>query len=923
MDINKKARLPLQAGIRNHWPTTWKRAAALLAISSVMQLSVAQAQVLPYNEDFTTGTARDGATTADWDTAAGALKLPVAGSASPIQSLTGAFGPGSIGSAVDAADTAKTRDVASGDLDGDGDLDLVFANDGNNTVYLNNGAGSFTAAAGIPSGEQHFGSNTRAVAIADFNADGRLDVVFAEFGSGQETRVHFGNGNGSFSGFVDLADSGGALRSNSVAVGDVDNDGDIDVVIGNQSDYVRLFINSGFGEFGDAIGLIDTTFAPGNVDTTAVALGDLDRDGDLDVVAARRYGDTRIFRNNGSGNYNTGTTLSAAGATNNLDSTDSIALGDVDGDGWLDLVVGNNGSAITLPGSVAAQPNRIFLNSTNPADIFPAVSFAFTDGAYTNNVQLADYDRDGDLDIITADTISPNDGGVSPGVAGSDRVYINDPAVNTPNLFPVSGTAVTANTLSSISATTGDFNGDGMLDIVVANRLNDAANPAATGADQLILNAGVPSGTAADQLFASAVSVQVSSDNLVGGVILTETNDNTEANKVFTYWLSDDGGATWFVAHPEHSLKFPSPVGNDLRWRAELNSSSPMLRPNLTGLTIISNRTPSFSSTAVTAATQDVLYTYDVTTDDPNSGDLHVITAPVLPAWLTLTDNGDGTATLEGTPTNDNVGITGNDVTLTVTDSGGKDADQSFTIDVANVNDPPTVVMPIGDQIINEGEAINIDISVAFDDADGDTLTFSHTGIPASLTLDPATGIVTGTPVPDDVTNGPFAVTITADDGNMGTVSDSFMLTVNDIADDPVFDSTAVTGATQGTAYSYAIATSDPDGDALTITAPTLPAWLTLTDASDGTATLAGTPAAIDVGASAVVLRVTDATGAFSEQMFTITVQSSTPPPTNPPPRSSSGGCTIGPVDGAVDPTLPLLVLVSAMYLLRRRYGEV
>ena len=95
MDINKKARLRLQAGIRNHWPTTWKRAAAVLAISSVMQLSVAQAQLLPYNEDFTTDTAKDGATTADWDTAAGALKLPVAGSATPIQSLTGAFGPGS------------------------------------------------------------------------------------------------------------------------------------------------------------------------------------------------------------------------------------------------------------------------------------------------------------------------------------------------------------------------------------------------------------------------------------------------------------------------------------------------------------------------------------------------------------------------------------------------------------------------------------------------------------------------------------------------------------------------------------------------------------------------------------------------------------------------------------------------------------
>src|SRR5690606_6972318 len=109
----------------------------------------------------------------------------------------------------------------------------------------------------------------------------------------------------------------------------------------------------------------------------------------------------------------------------------------------------------------------------------------------------------------------------------------------------------------------------------------------------------------------------------------------------------------------------------------------------------------------------------------------------------------------------------------------------------------------------------------------------------------------------------------------------------------PEIGSTPAESATQGTAYSYTIEAADADdGDTLTIEAPTLPAWLTLTDNGDGTATLSGTPAAAHVGAHDVVVRVTDAAGATAEQSFTVTVAGSQPPPSDPtpPPPSSSGG---------------------------------
>ena len=193
----------------------------------------------------------------------------------------------------------------------------------------------------------------------------------------------------------------------------------------------------------------------------------------------------------------------------------------------------------------------------------------------------------------------------------------------------------------------------------------------------------------------------------------------------------------------------------------------------------VPNVPPYFTSTPVTNATQDAPYTYAVTAADHDLiyGDTLTLTAPTLPAWLALTDHGNGTATLSGTPSNADVGD--HAVVLRVTDSSGLYATQSFTITVANVNDAPA------------------------------------------------------------------------------------------------FTSTTVTTATQDAPYTYAVTTADPDlihGDTLTLTAPTLPAWLTLTDHGDGTATLSGTPSNADVGDYAVVLRVTDSSGLYATQSFTITV---------------------------------------------------
>src|SRR5690606_4501566 len=131
----------------------------------------------------------------------------------------------------------------------------------------------------------------------------------------------------------------------------------------------------------------------------------------------------------------------------------------------------------------------------------------------------------------------------------------------------------------------------------------------------------------------------------------------------------------------------------------------------------------------------------------------------------------------------------------------------------------------------------------------------------------------------------------------------------------PAIDSAPAETATQGSAYSYSIqATDADDGDTLTIDAPTLPAWLSLTDNGDGTAPLSGTPAAAHVGAHDIVVRVTDAAGAAAEQAFTVTVAGTQPAPSNPSPpvqRSSGGSGSAG--------WLELLGIAFAAALMRRR----
>jgi hypothetical protein len=268
-------------------------------------------------------------------------------------------------------------DVALGDIDGDGLLDLACANDGDlNAIYRNIG-GTFEPA---PSWVAEVARRTFAIALGDMDGDGDLDLVTGNVAAKDE--LHRNDGGS----FRRVWQSGPVYDTADIALGDVNGDGRLDLVCasGNITNPCALYLNVG----GDSVLAAAPSWTSDPSQTNGVALGDLDGDGDLDLV----LGNNRGFRNIVF--WNDGTSFAGHDSLPGIadERTESVALGDMDDDGDLDLLVGN------LP---AADRDKIYRNDGGvfaPAPIWCSDS---TDVVVSKTV-VADIDGDGDLDPIFA-----------------------------------------------------------------------------------------------------------------------------------------------------------------------------------------------------------------------------------------------------------------------------------------------------------------------------------------------------------------------------------------------------------------------------------------------------------------------------------------------------------------------------------------
>ena len=278
------------------------------------------------------------------------------------------------------------------------------------------------------------------------------------------------------------------------------------------------------------------------------------------------------------------------------------------------------------------------------------------------------------------------------------------------------------------------------------------------------------------------------------------------------------------------------------------------------------NLPPKITSAAVTSATEHQPYGYQVTADDPNGDTLHW-SLSTAPAGMTI---GEATGLIAWTPDRAHPPTAG--VTVSVSDGrGGTDA-QSFTITIANVNDPPVFTSsPVTGAV--EGQAYSY--QAAATDEDGDAIAFSLLEAPSGMTIGGSSGLVSYTPPAGS--SGQTPVRIQADDGHGGKTEQSYTLNVRPENRAPAITSTAPLAAQEDALYGYAVQATDPDGDAITFSLTTAPAGMAIDPA---TGAITWTPVKKDVGDHPVTVSARDEFGASDSQSFTVSVAAVNHPPT-------------------------------------------
>ncbi|MGB5052107.1 MAG: FG-GAP-like repeat-containing protein, partial [Caldilineaceae bacterium] len=338
----------------------------------------------------------------------------------------------------DVAIPGETFGIAVGDVNGDGDQDIVasYVNAGNGfvAVRLGDGTGAFTAAADVP-----LFTSPGDVSIGDFNRDGKQDIAVVNQDTGiGRVSIRLGDGTGAFSGTTEVVVGAGVNR---LAIGDLNGDGILDLAITNKApETISVRYGDGNGGFTGA------TEITGPADPSDVLILDLNNDGNADMVVGSFTTTAVLFLvGDGIGGFtpHTGTFLEH--------STTSLAAGEyaTSPGGFIEIATAN------------WQPLGVFTGSTSilaqsiptPPAVFANIRLRAA-GDFPNSLAVGDFNSDGQLDTVAVNTVSD---GYSVDLGPGSVIYSAQQGTLGDGPFDVA---------------VGDFDEDGIQDFVSSNSLS-------------------------------------------------------------------------------------------------------------------------------------------------------------------------------------------------------------------------------------------------------------------------------------------------------------------------------------------------------------------------------------------------------------------------------------------------------------------